>query len=239
MRRAAGVLLLAAATATACSGGTVHTSPTSLPPTTLTSTPISPPGVADTARQWVAALAAKQEGPAYAVMAPGSQAVVGGQSKFAAVASGLERQWGGWATNALAEFDAVPVTDGLAVVIMHAETKEHELIGAALPMRVVGGEWRPDPLETAGSFRFDPVDRSRLAPEAAIAVDVESGVRTDAFVDQRIAVAPPPKATSGTTQRVSFKPQRPFENGWHLVTLVLRKGDAVSAVTARYQVAPK
>lgn len=235
----AGAALVVALVGAGCSGGSVHTTPTSLPPTTITSTPISPPGVADTARRWVATLAAKQEAPAFAVLAPASQAIIGGQARFGAVAGRLEQQWADWANTPTAEFDAVPIADGLAVVIISAETKEKDLIGAALPMRVVGGEWRPDPLETVGSYRFDPGDRSRVTADSAISIDVEAGVQVDAFVDAHVAAAEAPKQAGASTQRIRFKPQRQFDAGWHLVTVVLRKGDAVTAVTSRYQVAAK
>ena len=103
-------VLALAVTVSACSAGGIHTTPTSQPSTTMTPTPVSPTGVADTARRWVATVAtAGQEDAAFADLAPRSQAAVGGRDGYGARVTAVRQIWGAWATAAGVAFDAVPV----------------------------------------------------------------------------------------------------------------------------------
>lgn len=221
----------------ACSGGHTTRSATSLPPTTMTSTPDSPTGVADTVRRWVSTLATPgQDDATFAVLAPRSQQAVGGRAGYTGVAARFAKEWGVWAGTANVAYDAVPVADGLALVIIHAPTADGSETGAAVMMRAIGGEWRPDPLDTTGSFTLSPADRSTVRASPSLSVDVGTGVKVYAFLDGHAAEVAGRTPAAGGTDHVVYRPQRPFALGWHFVAIGFVHGDDVGATVVRYQV---
>jgi hypothetical protein len=193
--------------------------------------------VADVVRRWVSTVATKgQEDAAFNVLAPRSQQIVGGRAGYNAVAGQLARQWGVWATTAGVAYDAVPIGDALALVIIHAPTKDGSETGAALPMRVIDGDWRPDPVDTTGSYRLEPEDGSHVTVLPALAADVAKGTKVVAFIDGHAATVDGAKSASADTDRVAYHPQDPLTAGWHFVALAFVHGDDVSGAVARYQV---
>jgi hypothetical protein len=233
IRRALGVAALGVVAA--CSSGTGGTSPTTLPPTTRVPAPVTPTGVADRVRNWVADLGQGNDDAAYGLLGPGSQAAIGGRPGFAGVRADLVRTWGTWA-KVQATYDALPLGDGRAVVVVHATAKDGSERAGALPMRVVGGAWFAEPLLDAGRPVPAPKDRSTIAPLPDLAVAVASGTTVTAFVDEQPADVAAPKAPRLGTVEVPYQPAAALRPGWHLVTIVVTRGDAVSASTVRYRV---
>jgi hypothetical protein len=231
VRRLLPLALLAAVIASACSGGGGSTSLTTLPPTTQAPTPILPTGVADAARRWVAALTEGADDDAFGAIAPRSQAAMGGRAGFPGAKRTLDREWGVWGRTTGAVFDGLPLSEGLAVVVLHVTNADGQLARvAALPMRVVDGRWRAEPLLSTGTYRATPADRSEVGAVPTFHTTVEAGVRVLAFVDGQ-----PARVGDGTT-RVAYRPTTALGPGWHRVTLVFQRGDDITARALRYLV---
>ena len=236
MTRRALFALALVVVVTACSSGGASTTPTSLPPTTQAPTPIFPTGVADAMRHWVSYLDQGADDAAVALIAPRSQVAMGGRAGFAATKPTLDREWGAWAKTEGPIYDALPVAEGIAVVVLHTDPSDGKLQTGAMPMRAVGNDWFVEPLLSTGTFEAFPASGSKIADVAPkLSVQVEAGVRLFAFVDSLPAKV---DASTGTaTERVTYHAPRGLRPGWHLVTLVFQRGDDWTARVVRYRVA--
>jgi hypothetical protein len=238
MRTRAFAVVALALVAVACTDTSIRSTPTTQPPTTMTSTPVSPPGVADTVRRWVASLAADgQDDAAFNLLAPRSQDAVGGRAGYGARRTELRQTWGVWADTVSVAYDAVPVAEGLALVVIRAPAKDGSQLAAALPMRAIGGQWRADPLGGAPTVKVTPADRGEVEVDPALSVVVPSGTAVHAFIDGHAAEVKDGERVTASTERVAYGPVGDLEPGWHLVALAFVDGDDVGAATVRYQVA--
>jgi hypothetical protein len=235
IRRALGVAVLAAALA-ACSQGPGTTAPTTLPPTTRVPAPISPTGVVDTVRQWVAELAANQDDQAWAVLGPRSQALIGGRDNYRVARPELRKTWVPFA-KVSATYDGLPLGPGLAVVVVHSANKDGSERGAALPMVAEGTTWRAEPFLDTGRYRPVPADRSEVAPLPGLSVVVQAGTTVQVWVDGQPAEVGTGKPTGIDELEYPYQPSTGLVPGWHLVTYVFDRAGARAARTVRYAVA--
>lgn len=215
----------------ACSGGDDDSTPTTLPPTTRPPTPIAPTGAADVVRRWVGALEGRSDDVAFGLLGPQTQAAIGGRDGYPRARRDLDRRWRPWATTPSTTFDALPVDDGLAVVVVHARDEDGGRRADAVPVVPVGDDWRVEPLLDTGTYRAVPTPGSEIAPNPDLGVEVDDGVEVTAFVDTQPALESEPSGG-----RVSYVPETGLRPGSHIVTLVFRRGDAVTARTTLYEV---
>jgi hypothetical protein len=238
MRTRAFAIVALALVTVACTDTSIRSTPTTQPPTTLTSTPVSPPGVADTVRRWVAAAAVDgQDDLVFGLLAPRSQEAVGGRAGYPARRTELRRTWGVWSGTASVAYDAVPLADGLALVVIRAPAKDGSQEAAALPMRAIGGQWRADPLGGDLTVQVTPADRAEVEVTPELSVVVPTGTTVHAFIDGHAAEVGAAARVTASTARVTYGPVRDLDPGWHLVALAFVDGDDVSGATLRYQVA--
>jgi hypothetical protein len=234
IRRVVALLAALVLVGAACSDDGVDRAIEELPPTTLTTTPIEPTGAADTVRRWVEAVAGDDDGAAFAFLAPESQAAVGGPEGYRSARRELREQWGRWATTPSTSFDAVPVDEGVAAVIVHAATEEggHEADAVVLRVDAVGEDWLVDPLGAIDPHRPVPEPGSTIASEdAELAVVVPTGVELQVYVDGQRAAQQPATPAGDDDDRIAYAPERRLGLGWHVVTFVFRR-DAVLAARA-------
>lgn len=229
-RRALAVIVLSVLVG-ACSGSDDGPTPTTLPPTTRPPTPIAPTGAADVVRRWVQALEGRSDDLAFGFLGPQTQAAIGGREGYPRARRDLDRQWRPWATTPSTTFDALPVDDGLAVVVVHARDEDGERRADAVPVVHIGADWRVEPLLDTGTYQAIPAPGSEIAPNPALAVEVDDGVEVAAFVDTQPAVESEPSGG-----RVSYQPENGLRPGSHIATLLFRRGDAITARTAIYEV---
>jgi hypothetical protein len=234
IRRALGAAALVALLA-ACSKGPGHAAPTTLPPTTRVPAPITPTGVVDTVRTWVAAIQQEADAQAWAVLGPRTQALIGARDNYAGVKDELETLYGKFG-KVSATYDGLPVADGLAVVVIHNARKNGSSASAAVPMVAVGGTWRAEPFLDTGRYRPVPEDETEIAPLPDLSVVVGPDTSVQVWVDEQPAEVRAAEQTGIDEQEYAYTPATGLRPGWHLVTYVFRKGDAIAARTVQYRV---
>jgi hypothetical protein len=234
IRRALGIAALLALVA-ACSSGPGTTAPTTLPPTTRPPAPISPTGVVDQVRNWVTYLDAANDDGSWSVLGPSTQTLIGGRDQFSKVRSELTTTYGRFA-KLPTTYDGLPIADGTAVVLVHAAQKDGSERAVAVPMRVVGDTWRAEPFLDTGRYRPVPADRTEVAALPHLSVVVQAGTSVLVWVDGQPATVAKGTATGIDELDVAYQPATGLVPGWHLVTLVFQRGDAIAARTVRYLV---
>lgn len=206
--------------------------PTSLPPTTAAPTPSAPTGAADVVRRWTAALSGRNLAGAHALLTPEARQRVGGPEGLREVRA----EWARWATVEGATFDALPLEEGLAVVVLRAQLGEEgsrTFDASALPVRVIEGRWSIDAFGDA-DVEPDPPEGATLGPSPELAVVVPEGVELALFVDGQPAEDVARAPAGGRRERVSFRAGRPLRHGYHVVTLVVVDGGDVAAHAVVY-----
>lgn len=229
VRRLLAPAVVVAALAAACSADGGPT-PTSLPPTTAAATPSAPTGAADVVRRWVTAFGERDLQGAYDRLAAPAQERVGDPEGLQ-----TEREvWAPWATAGSPVFDALPVEDELAVVVLRGRFGEEgeTFDAAALPVRADGDRWRVDAFADVGPFEAEPPPGSTVAPGAVLAVEVDDGLRVVAFVDGQPADDVASNPAGEGRQRVQVRPERPLAPGHHVLTVVLVAADGTTAARA-------
>ncbi|MCU1354175.1 MAG: hypothetical protein JWM05_3384 [Acidimicrobiales bacterium] len=216
-----------------CSRGPGTSTATTIPPTTRVPAPVTPVGAADAPRRWTTLLADKSL-DAVDLLGPGSLAAIGGRAGYPAVRAELERTWGRW-SGVQATFDALPLGDRSAVVVIHLAQKDGSERAAAVPVVSDGTQWLVEPLLGVGDYTVVPADRKQIAPLPELSVEVATGVSVQAWVDEQPARVG--KGTSsGGKQRYAYQPPIVLQPGWHLVTFVFTAGADVATGTVRYEV---
>jgi hypothetical protein len=197
-----------------------------------TPTPTTAPMAARAAvLTWLGHLGAHDDAAAFADLAPRSQAAVGDVDNYRRGSGRFTSIYARFAGPAEVRADALPVSATLVAVTLQVRpaTPGEQPAASAVPVRRVSGRWQVDPILDVGSYSFRrPNDGASVSARPTVEVQLDdAATRARVWIDRN---------ETATVTSTSFRPHRPLTRGWHVVTIVLRRGNDIVARTLTIRV---
>jgi hypothetical protein len=189
--------------------------------TTVGTSSTTVPGAARAAViRWLGHVATHDDAAAFADLAPRSQAAVGDLANYERGSGRFGTVYAQFAGPDAQAIEVLGVTDNLVVVTVRSPG-----VGAgalvAVPVRHVSEKWLVDPILDVGTYAFRPDSGATVGPQPILMTQLDDpATRARVWFDDSEGAA----VTSASSQ-----PQRPLSPGWHVVTIVMLRGDDVVA----------